>query len=135
MEMNEEVAFREASEELVALHSTLIQAGNIVTDEGQRFNYAYLEDRDHATDVRMHVLWAREYCRLLETAVGAAVSERYLFSPHGTYAGLADQLAESGPSHSHTRPFSLSVKVHAQSLEPLVVPDLGRAGIAQSWSL
>ena len=78
MEMNEEVAFREASEELVALHSTLIQAGNIVTDEGQRFNYAYLEDRDHATDVRMHVLWAREYCRLLETAVERlSVSDTY----------------------------------------------------------
>ena len=69
MEASEEMAFREALEELVDLHVTLIQAGNIVTDEGQRDNYANLGDHDHATDVRMHVLWAREYRRLLKTAV------------------------------------------------------------------
>ena len=69
MEAGEEAAFREALEELAALHIALILAGDIVTDEDQRYNYAILEDRDHFFGNRLHVLWAGVHHRLIETAV------------------------------------------------------------------
>ena len=69
METSEEVAFREALDELVNLHTALIQAGNFVTDKGKCDNYANLENRDYAFEHRLHALWTREYRRLLEMAV------------------------------------------------------------------
>ena len=69
MEGSEEAAFREALGELVDMHAALIQGGNCVTDTGQRDNYATLSNRDHVLGFAMHLLWAREYHRLLETAV------------------------------------------------------------------
>ena len=69
MEAGEEVTFREALDELVALHAVLIKAGDIVTNSGQRDNYSNLEDCDRAFMARMHDLWAREYRRLLDAAV------------------------------------------------------------------
>ena len=69
MEGSEEAAFREALGELVDMHAALIQGGDFVTDTGQRDNYANLSNSDHVLGVAMHILWAREYHRLLETAV------------------------------------------------------------------
>ena len=69
METGEEVAFRETLEELAALHIALILAGDIVTDEGQRYNYGNLTDREHFFGNQLHVLWARVHHRLIETTV------------------------------------------------------------------
>ena len=69
MEANEEVAYGEALEELVDMHAALIQAGNFLTDIGQRDNYANLVDRDHLFDTRLHDLWVRQYPRLIEATV------------------------------------------------------------------
>ena len=70
IEAGEEVSFREALDELVALHAVLIMAGDIVTDSGQRNNYANLMDSNRAFLSEMHELWEREYHRLLNAVVG-----------------------------------------------------------------
>ncbi len=80
MEANEEVAFREALDELMDLHCSLIQAGNFVISDGTRDNYANLVDCNDVFERRMHVLWILEYQRLLKKAV-----ERLLVS--NTYFG------------------------------------------------
>ena len=78
MEASEVVAFRGALHELVDLHADLIQAGDFVIDAGRHDNYANLVDCDYAFGRKMHVLWAREYHRLLEMAVERlSVSDTY----------------------------------------------------------
>ena len=99
MEVNEEVAYREVLEELVDLHIALIQAGDIVTGEGRRDNYAHLEDRDHAINVRMHVLWARGYRRLQEAAVEKlSVSDAYFKDMVHVPGWLVDRLKAVRPT-------------------------------------
>ncbi|MCK9264945.1 MAG: hypothetical protein M0R18_14180 [Deltaproteobacteria bacterium] len=78
MEAGEEVVFREALHELVDLHVALLQVGDFKNDAGQSDNYANLVNRNDVFETRIHVLWAREYRRLLEAAVDRlAINDTY----------------------------------------------------------
>lgn len=65
-ETSEEVAFRDALNELVNLHVALINSGTFVTDEGQLENYSNLESRDHIFRARLYDVWTGEYRRLFK---------------------------------------------------------------------
>ena len=98
MDSGEEVAFRDALHEVADLHVTLLQAGDFISDMGQRDNYANLVDRSHVFESRMHVLWAREYRRLYEGAVDRlSVRDTYFdYMAHMT-ARLISRLGEVRP--------------------------------------
>ena len=81
MEAGEEVVFWEALDELVDLHVALLQAGDFINDAGQHDNYTNLVDRNDAFEARMHELWAREYRRLLESAI-AMLAETNTYFDH-----------------------------------------------------
>ena len=68
-EFREEVAFRDALNELADLHAALLLAGDYISDTGQRDNYTDLADRSDTFESKIHDLWTREYRRLYEGAV------------------------------------------------------------------
>ena len=68
-ESREEVAFRDALNELADLHAALLLAGDFISGTGQRDNYTYLADRSDTFESKIHELWTREYRRLYEGAV------------------------------------------------------------------
>ena len=81
MESREEVAFRDALNELADLHAALLLAGDFISDTGQRDNYNCLVDRSGTFEPKIHSLWTREYRRLCEGAVNQLlVSNNYFCS-------------------------------------------------------